>query len=195
MPKIPTYPTLFDSTLQINVSNLKKWGYIIPGQIKSGVLKWSSNGAKTGSIDISVNYQNKNPFLKLNYTYNGNPRQYIIRLVSIPSNLGFGQIWYFLCPETKKRARVLYSIGGYFLHREAFNGCMYECQTKSKYYRSFEKDFGALFKIDNLYEQQYKKHFKKFYSGKPTKRYLRILKLIDQAEKTEIETLRKLKGV
>lgn len=100
----------------------------------------------------------------------------------MPSNLGNGDIWYFLCPVTKKRCRKLYSIGGYFLHREAFNSCMYESQTHSKYYRSLDKRFGGVFKQERLYEELYSKHFKKFYNGKPTKRYIKIMQEIEKTE-------------
>ena len=87
-------------------------------------------------------------------------------------------IWYFICPETNKLCRKIYSINGFFLHREAFKGCMYESQTQSKGNKQLEKVIGAAFTMDQLYNQLYKKHFKKFYAGKPTKRYLRIKKQI-----------------
>lgn len=109
-------------------------------------------------------------------------KAYIVRLVSVPSNLGKGLIWYFLCPQTNKRCRKLYSIGGYFLHREAFSGCMYDCQTKSKYYRKLDRMLGPYFRINRLYEQLHSKHFKTHYAGKPTKRYLRIKGQIQRAE-------------
>ncbi len=100
----------------------------------------------------------------------------------MPSNLGKGLIWYFLCPQTNKRCRKLYLIGGYFLHRTAFKGCMYKTQTKSKECRQLDKTLGVYFRIDNLYSQLSQKHFKKTYAGKPTKRYLRIM---EQIQKTE----------
>ncbi|RUA07181.1 MAG: hypothetical protein DSY82_08590, partial [Flavobacteriia bacterium] len=107
---------------------------------------------------------------------------YKVELVSLPSNIGKGQVWYFLCPQTNKRCRKLYSIDGYFLHREAFKGCMYESQVKSKKQRQFEKEFGTYFKIDDLYDELYKKYSKNTYAGKPTRRYLRIIKQIQKAE-------------
>ena len=110
----------------------------------------------------------------------------------MPSNLGKGIIWYFLCPETSKRCRKLYLIGGYFLHREAFKSCMYESQTQSKKYRELEKTLGAYFRTDDLYNELYKKHFKKSYAGKPTKKYLRILDSLEKADEitpNEIENL------
>ena len=182
MPKPPTYPTLYNDALQISVSKLKGWGYLEPGRTISGTITWSSNGNKTASISIQVNTFCEQPYIELKYNYNDEPRNYKVQLVSTPSNLGRGLIWYFLCPQTNKRCRKLYSIGGYFLHREAFTGCMYETQTQSKSYREIGKTFGAYFKTDKLYEQIYSKHFKKMYAGKPTKRYLRIMEQIQKAE-------------
>lgn len=192
MPKPYTFPTLYNEALQISISKLKEWEYLNPEQIKSGTLTWSRNGNKTGSISIRVNTHSEQPHIELDYKYRDEPRNYKVRLVSKPSNLGKGLIWYFLCPQTKKRCRKLYSIGGYFFHRQAFNGCMYETQTQSKKYRQLNKTLGAYFKTDDLYSQLYQKHFKKTYAGKPTKRYLRIMEQIQKAESMlchEIERL------
>ena len=145
MAKVPTFPTLYNEALQISISKLKEWEYLNPEQIKSGTLTWSRNGNKTGSISIRVNTHSEQPYIELDYKYRDEPRNYKVRLVSMPSNLGKGLIWYFLCPQTNKRCRKLYSIGGYFLHREAFNGCMYETQTQSKKYRQLDKTFGVVF--------------------------------------------------
>lgn len=193
MAKPYTFPTLYNEALQINISKLKGWGYLEPEQPKSGTITWSRNGNKTGSISIRVNTHSEQPYIELDYKYRDEPRNYKVRLVSMPSNLGKGLIWYFLCPETNKRCRKLYSIGGYFLHREAFNGCMYESQTQSKKYRQLDKTLGAYFRTDDLYSQLYQKHFKKTYAGKPTKKYLRIMEQIQKAESLpyhEIERLR-----
>ena len=182
MPKPYTFPTLYNEALQIDISKLKGWGYFKPKQIKSGTLNWSRNGNPTGSISIQVNTKSEQPYIELDYKYRDEPRNYKVYLTSTPSNLNKGEIWYFICPQTKKRCRKLYSIGGYFLHRKAFNGCMYETQTQSKKYRQLDKTLGAYFEIDNLYSELYKKNFKKTYAGKPTKRYLRIMEQIQKAE-------------
>lgn len=192
MAKFPTFPTLYDEVIQITITKLKEWQYLIPEQIKSGTITWSRNGENTASISIAINTFGEQPFIELDYKYNGEPRNYKIQLVSVPSNLGKGLIWYFLCPQTNKRCRKMYSIGGYFLHREAFQGCMYESQTQSKYYRSMDKTFGASFRIDQYYEQLYKKHFKKTYAGKPTKKYLRLLEQIEKAESIPYEKIERL---
>lgn len=181
MPKHHTFPTLYNEALQIHISKLKGWGYFKPKQIKSGTLTWSRNGNPTGSISIQVNTRSEQPYIELDYKYRDEPRNYKVYLTSTPSNLKKGVVWYFVCPVTKKRCRKLYSIGGYFLHREAFNGCMYETQTQSKKYRQLDK-LMAFLEIENLYSELYKKNFKKTYAGKPTKRYLRIMEQIQKVE-------------
>ena len=178
MPKPHTFPTLYNEALQIHISKLKGWGYLDPKQIKSGTLNWSSNGNPTGSISIQVNTHIEQPYIELDYKYRDEPRNYKVYLTSTPSNLNRGEIWYFICPQTKKRCRKLYSIGGYFLHREAFNGCMYETQTQSKYVRQQLGLMKRLFLDDEIYEEITKKHFKKSYAGKPTKRYLKLIEQI-----------------
>ena len=129
-----------------------------------------------------VNTIVEQPYIELDYYSFKEPRKYKVRLVTTPSNLGFGTIWYFLCPQTNKRCHKLYSIGGYFLHRKAFNGCMYDCQIESKYYRQLNKILDTIFNTDLLYKKLYKKNFKKTYAGKPTKRYLQIMEQIQKAE-------------
>lgn len=192
MPKPHTFPTLYNEALQIHISKLKEWEYLNPNQVKSGSLTWSMNGNKTGSISIRVNTHSEQPYIELDYKYRNEPRNYKVSLVSMPSNLGKGLIWYFLCPQTNKRCRKLYSIGGYFLHREAFIGCMYESQTQSKKNRKLLKTLDAYFKSDDLYSQLHKKHLKKTYAGKPTKRYLRILEQIEKADRINPMDIEKL---
>ncbi len=182
MPKPHTFPTLYDEVLQISITKLKELEYLNPEQFKSGIITWSRNGNQTGRISIIVNTQSQQPYIELDYKYGDEPRNYKVSLVSVLSNLGKGVIWYFLCPQTNKRCRKLYSISGYFFHREAFNGCMYESQTYSKQYRHLDKTLGAYFRADDLYSQLYQKHFKKTYAGKPTKRYLKLMKQIQKGE-------------
>tara|TARA_R110001583_G_C5666193_1_gene410202 strand:+ start:7215 stop:7802 length:588 start_codon:yes stop_codon:yes gene_type:complete len=192
MAKFSTFPTLYNEALQINISKLKEWGYLKHGHIKSGTINWSINGNPTGSISIKVNTNSEQPYIELDYKYKDEPRKYKVYFVSISSNLNNGKILYFLCPHTNKRCRKLYSIGGYFLHRESFKGCMYETQTQSKKSRELENTFGAYFKSDELYSQLHKKHFKKSYSGKPTKKYLRIMEQIQKAENISYNEIEKL---
>ena len=182
MPRNRSFPTLFDGVLQLNISKLKELRYLMQGRRASGTVTWSRNGHETGSISITANMDKDDTYIQLDYKYRDEPRNYRIDIISIPSNLKKGYVLYFRCPQTGKQCRILYSIGGYFLHREAFKGCMYECQTKSKHTRHLDKIMDGFIQSDKLYEQLYKKHFKKTYNGKPTKKYLRLKEKIEKAE-------------
>jgi hypothetical protein len=182
MPKPHTYPTLFDDVKTISITFLTKHGYLKPNQWRNGTITWSRNGNKTGSISIGIYTNPENSYLELDYKCNEAPINYRVQLISAPSNLGKGVVWYFVCPHTGKRCRKLYLADTYFYHRSAFRGCMYEKQTQSKKSRYFDKTLGAYFRTDQLFEQLYKKHFKKQYAGKPTKKYL---KLLEKARKSE----------
>jgi hypothetical protein len=182
MPNPPTFPILYDEVKKVDISFLKKHGYLKPNQLKVGSVHWSRNGENIGSISIRVCTHSENLFLEFDYKCNQVPIKYKVQLVSAPSNLGKGVIWYFVCPRTGKRCRKLYLADTYFYHREAFKGCMYEKQTQSKKSRYLDKMLGAYFKTDQLYEQLYKKNFKKQYAGKPTKNYLKLTQQIQKAE-------------
>ncbi|MDR0659668.1 MAG: hypothetical protein LBG19_02465 [Prevotellaceae bacterium] len=91
-----------------------------------------------------------------------------------------------------KRCRILYCIDGCFLHRNAFRGCMYDSQTRSKHMRLIDKTYRALFKQDKLYEELNRKYFKRYYKGKPTKRYLRIQQLLKEGEGISVEDFEQL---
>jgi hypothetical protein len=181
MPKFPTFPTLYDECKAISISDLKRWGYLEPGHRQSGILTWSCQGRQTGFIRAIVHMQNSGPYLELDYKCDGNPVNYRIQIVSVPSNIGKGIVWYFVCPYTRKRCRKLYMVQTYFYHREAFKGGLYEKQTYSHRGRKFNKSFEDLLGVDKVYEQIYSKYFKPQYAGKPTKRYLKLLRRIQVA--------------
>lgn len=185
MSRIPTFPTLYEDALNINISKLKGWGFLKPNQYRSTNLNWSRNGNPVGNIDIRISTHEENEYLHLKYNFCDEPRDYQIQLVRKPSNLGIGEMWFFKCPKTGKLCRKLYSIGGYFYHREAFKYCFYESQLRSKYYRSIEKQFKGYFSMDKYFEELYSKNFKKTYRGKPTKRYKKVKEKIENAERIE----------
>ena len=192
MPKFPTYPQTFDNSLQINITKLKKWNYLQPNTEYRGVITWSKRGETTAEISIYANTKGVRYYIELDYLYKGEPRNYKVYLTSTPTNLKKGIMYFFICPHTGKKCRKLYSIGGYFLHRTAFKNVFYSKQIESKFYRSLEKNYGAYFDIDNMYEKIYSKHFRTHYNGKETKQYKKIKKVIEQGKKIqyrEIELL------
>jgi hypothetical protein len=189
MPKPHTLPTLFDEVKTVEISFLKKHGYLEPNQIREGIISWSRNGQKTGSISIMVNTKDNISSIELDYKCNNEPIKYKVSIIDIPSNLGKGKVNLFQCPRTHKLCRKLYLADTYFLHRSAFNGCMYECQTQPKKIRGLNDALGTYLKAEQYYTQLNKKHFKKTYAGKPTKKYLWLMERINRAESIVIEGL------
>jgi hypothetical protein len=168
MPKPCTFPTLFDEVKTVSISFLTKYNYLNANQRQSGTITWSRNGNKTDCISVRVNTQSEQPYIELEYRCNEAPVKYRVQLVSVPSNLGKGFVWYFT--------------NTYFYHRSAFKGGMYKKQTQSKKQRYFDKTLSLYFRSDELFELLYKKHFKKQYAGKPTKKYLKLTQQIQKAE-------------
>lgn len=185
MPKHPTCPTLYDEALQIDAWELMRWGYVERGTYAKSRLRWSRGDQVTARVGFEVRMDGTEPHVILDYTFNGEPRKYRVGLVCVPSNLGKGEIWYFLCPITGKRCRKLYSVGGWFGHREAFGGCMYESQTTGRRWREIEKTYGPIFKLGRLYKELFRKHRKTSYRGKPTRGQKRLLAAIRKAKQAK----------
>jgi len=192
VPRYSNLPSLYDQALQINISKLKEWGYLNPNQSKKGSMIWSRNGNKIASISIRVSILEGDDYLQLKYNYNGQPKESKVRLVRKPNNLGVGEMWFFRCPSTKKLCRKLYLIEGNFYHREAFKGSFYETQIWSKYARFLDSNYGAYFKSESLYLEARKKHLKKTYAGKPTKKYLKLSKEIQKAESIDFREIERI---
>ena len=127
------------------------------------------------------------PYIELDYKFRDEPRKYRVYL-SVPSNLGASEVWYFLCPHTGKRCRILYCVEGEFLHQEAFRGVCYDIQIEGKKMRNYMRVVGSLFKADKLH----KPYFKRYYKPKSTKKYLKIIRQLARADKISIEDFERI---
>lgn len=67
----------------------------------------------------------------LTYLCNKEEVRQTIYLEQVPSNLGRGQVIYFVCPATGNRCRNLYRISCKFYSRLAYRGLVYSCQLTS----------------------------------------------------------------
>lgn len=182
MPKPRTFPTLYDQVLQLDITRLKSLGYLLPNEIKNGSLTWKNHGVPVGSIGVYSNTISDQQYIILDYRYQGTQQRSMINIELVPSNLGIGMVQYMICPHTGKRCRNLYLIDGRFLHRDAFSGCYYSCQVRSKKHRHWDNTIGLYFETDEILEQMFKKHIKKVYAGRPTKKYQRLITKLNRAE-------------
>lgn len=175
------------SAKRINISDLKKWGFLTDNQFSSGQLSWSTNGKQTSSIGVTSILNDDEQYIRLNYS---TTFDYRIDLESIPSNLGKGKVWFFLCPETGKRCRLLYMGNDSlkFLSRYAYEqkGCRlyYEPQLSSKL--SYPND--RYWELKRRLEKWDTKNMKFFYRGKPTRTGERYMKMVEEMQ--EMDRLR-----
>lgn len=187
MPKQATLPILYDEVPYLSTTILKEYGYLDKEYISNGVITTRGNigfRRKEIRVAIGVSTISGNSFINMFYKDAGKEQCYKLSLVEKKSNLGRGSHWYFACPATGKNCRKLYFINGLFLHRDAFEGCMYSKQTLSEFGRCqrrvAEKVIFGAYEADKII---YKKYFKPYYKGKPTKKYARVLKEMDKMER------------
>jgi hypothetical protein len=192
MPKPITLPYIIDEAKDISIIKLKNWKYLIPNTYKTGVIKWSMNGIKTSSISIIIQMQKDKGVLTLDYKCNEKKYYYNIQIISKTSNLGKGYVFYFVCPYTYKVCRKLHLYDGYFIHRTAIKNAMYSTQTESKKYRQIGRIYGSYFKRDEYFKTLFSKNFKCSYNGKPTKKYLQLMKKIRESDKFSHEDIESL---
>lgn len=178
MPRWSSYPDEVENLRKIEISFLKKHNYLIDG-FTSGTITWTNTQTNSKNrISIMTDINDNCGYLELSYTYNDTQEiNYRVQLVTDKSNLGIGKLWFFICPKTKRRCRILHFNKGYFLHRTAFKDIFYKQQIASKKYRFLEKkDFQDFFNSDSLYKEFNKKYFKPFYNGRITKKHSKLLK-------------------
>lgn len=189
MGRYATYPTEIERLKMISIADLKRMELLTPDSFVSTTINWTNRSTKenNGSISVSIQTGQINGSITFDYTYRDTDKiRYTAQLITRPSNLGTGKLWFFVCPKTGKVCRKLHLINGYFAHRSTNPNLMYEKQLESKKMREWSKMFQVMLN-DEVYEQLYSKHFKSHYKGKPTKRFLKLSKIIEIKENTSIE--------
>lgn len=162
------------SVCRIDMRDLTRWG-VLKHNSYSFSMEWTDGS----SIWLEVNSSEEGKYIVAEYKltdFKGDSYniKYTISLDRIPSNLGRGYIYYFICPKTGKRCRVLYRAYGShtFRARESYPYRLYyPIQTESKKYRMFERIHSMKAKLDRLNEGRKRKQ--DYFRGKRTKKSLR----------------------
>ncbi|MEM9822962.1 MAG: hypothetical protein AAF985_17920 [Bacteroidota bacterium] len=178
-----------ENSHRIELSFLLKEGYLRKNEYKSGGISWINRfGRITSNVHIATANFAHEKYLSLSYTitdrYTKKRRNYNckIELTSIPSNLGKGEVLYFLCPKTGKRCRALYSAYGYpkWKSREAYpHRLYYELQRSSKYNLANNRYWAITHRLDKILHE---KHLTLSYNNQPTKKAQLIERLIDKQQ-------------
>jgi hypothetical protein len=180
MPRPSNYPITYEDCKSIEIKILKKNNYLQSNQLNECIIRWYINEETTGRMQLIVNTLSANPYIELSYSLNEEGIQYKVQLIKEKSNLGIGEIWYFICPFTNKRCRKLYLLNKYFSHRNRFKGVFYEKQILSKSNRKILGIFSKIDQINNAIEETESKHFRRYYNKAKTKRLIKLRKIINQ---------------
>lgn len=174
--------------MRLEIGFLLKNRYIARGCEWSGNISWT-NGSVIGYHSKLTEEDQEIRLVYYTTSQSGerNDLDYTIQLTSIPSNLGRGEIWYFVCPQTGRRAKILYKAYGslHFKSRNAYhNRIYYSSQTASKLGLSGDRYWELERRLEKLKPLIRKAH----YQGKETKLSRRIRNL--EAKKEYYDSLR-----
>lgn len=168
-------------TCRLNIDAMIKSKVIMKGQIINYISSWT-NGAK---ISVTTTYLTDEIEINLKYSHNDKPMNYMVYVSKVKSNLGFGYNHFFICPQTGNNCKTLICAYGsdVFKCRKAYNNRIYyKNQLASKLNRNNTRYFNLDAKINSLYDLRNTK----LYKGKPTKRHMRLCKLIDTRHKIDL---------
>ncbi|MBT6755731.1 MAG: hypothetical protein HN981_02140 [Candidatus Pacebacteria bacterium] len=150
-------------------------------------ITWTTSGG-WGETKNSINYDidlEESSGLKMRLSYvctdayseEKKSFNYEVRLTTTKCYFGGHRHW-FICPNTScgKRVGCLYFGQKYFLCRHCLD-LSYEGRNESKRYRAFGRLFDYEEKAEKLADEIWGKHGRRYYAGKPTKKYGKYLNL------------------
>ena len=174
---------------RLELSYLLKQGYIRRGGFSQGILTWTNGNRMSLSTHIG---QDDEDYIRLTYSFKAGGevqaimKDYKIYITYLYSNLGRGQVPYFVCPSTGRMARVLYMCYGspIFKCRNAYrNRIYYPSQICSK----LEYHNTMYWALNKEIEKICSRVIKEKYNGKRTRIRTRLQQLIAKKEHFDIE--------
>jgi len=195
MGRNSTGAVITSECLRIDIGNLLKYGLIEKGCKRGGYLTWSESryGSEVGSVFVLSDFTGEEKFIRL-IKYPLTKKNFFDQKVfidAVPSNLGKGEVLYFLCPETRERCRILYNAYGCekWKSRQAFKyPIYYPLQQCSKADRANTK----YWKLDGLLQKLSEKRIADTYNGQTTKRAIatekkyKELKRVDKVRHSQL---------
>jgi hypothetical protein len=173
-------------SLRIEMSYLLKKGFFSKGKIILGEFSWT-NGSKIG---IETQYTENIQYIRLNYVHTNwqgekTEHDYKIQVSLVPSNLGKGNVPYFICPVTGGRCRILYKAYGSSIwkSRRAYKYTIFYPSQISSKLSIMNDEYWRLEKLIKKLEEQSRNQT--HYKGKPTRRYKRLQLLRTKQRKAD----------
>lgn len=174
MPKLPTFPTIIEDLLQIDIYKLRKWSKQAEcTKHWCGVVTWSNNNNVFAKVYAECLWSEQRIILR--YTCDGKDVEDTFILETIESNLkGGGTYYQFIKPvKCVGMCSKLYLYNGHFVEREAIHCGMYQAQTESKQWRKSE--WKMLLRYDRMEQDDMKTKYV-MYNGKETRKTRAIRK-------------------
>lgn len=178
-----TVPEVIESLPCFTVGDLKAHGFFNKAEsYREMPITIRSKDQIAASLQLAVNTEKGNCYIKLEYHLNHEHLDYRIPLVQVQNNLGsrFSSHWYFLCPLVNKRCRKLYLGEKYFSHVRGIENGFYMQQTLSRSSRPAYQLMKRLNKATKVLEIQNQKKFTRSYAGVKTKKQHQVDKGINQ---------------
>jgi hypothetical protein len=173
-----------EHTNSISIFWLKKQN-ILNSLARSGVITWTL-GASKNSISYITCLIEDESYIRLKYTqtdsFTGEKEQmdFKVKLTTTDCNYG-GKRYWFVCPLSKngnycgRRVGVLYSVDKYFGCRNCAE-IAYDAQMKGGKWRTGSVNIPDI----ERFEKEVKTHY---YNGKPTRRYLQLMRMKERYHK------------
>lgn len=163
---------------------LKEHRYLEPNSLRYGNIQWNINGEPTGSVGIIVSTHSDDMYVRIQcthtdrYTDEKEDLDYRIRLTTTRPYFGGIRHW-FICPLSVNGIPCMRRIGVMYLEGKYF-GCRH-CYDLA-YYSQYDKIpacvglFGEILRLEGQINEIESKSRVRFWKGRPTKRYARVLK-------------------
>src|SRR5262245_58087981 len=144
---------LVEQGLTLNIDQLIKARFLIPGSRMSGRIDWTRNGQPAGAVRYESQLALPNACLRLYFTVSDRIRseshsiEQEIRLTTTRPSLG-GARWWFICPQSGARVGRLHLPPGsmHFAARRA-HGLRYACQTENACQRATRRAWKLIAKL------------------------------------------------
>jgi len=184
-------PVIAERLTSFQISELKKVGFFQKGdeyrEMPVTIKRGHGLGETVSNIQIAVSTQEGNSYIRLSYSLDGEPINYLMPLVRLKSNLGKGGwLWYCLCPTSNRRCRKLFLYEKQFVGIRAIENGFY---LKQLIPVSRRGEFKLMTKVNNcerIISGRAKKYFMSHYDGSLTKRQLRVMKAKDELDRLSL---------
>lgn len=184
MGRYSTGAPIAEASVRLSLTYLIREGFVRQGEYSSGSLNWT-NGC---SVQIFCVCLDGAKYVQLTYgaTINGETvkHNHKIKLAAIPSNLGKGEVLYFVCPVSGRLCRYLY------LSPQTLKFVSREANPARIYYRSqlsskLDKSNDRYWAIESILKKLGKERHLLKYSGRKTRYALRIERLLKKRARAD----------